>query len=259
MKMLMRASFPPLPRATALLHRLVHGWRRVTKLGVLQHLAPPRPRWFRSAARPSARAISCCARGRRSMPRATSSQRVIPPKMLTRIAFTFGSARMMRIAAPPSPDSTPRRCRGSWPARRRVLHEVHRRHREAAAVDHAADVAIELDEREVRSDGPPRRRDPPRRDRAVPPSPGGAASAESSSVILASRQTSRSTGAPPAVCSRITARGLISTRSASLAIIVRSRPFAIAAPAFQCAPNPILNASSRAAWSGRPSNGSVYW
>ena len=59
-------------------------------------------------------------------------------------------------------------------------------------------------------------------------------------MILASRQTSRSTGVPSALCSRITASGLISTRSASYASIVRSRPLAIAAPAFQCGPKPDL-------------------
>ena len=33
-----------------------------------------------------------------TMPLATSSVRVMPPKMLNRIAFTFGSAVMMRSA-----------------------------------------------------------------------------------------------------------------------------------------------------------------
>ena len=86
-----------------------------------------------------------------TMPFATSSVRVMPPKMLNRIAFTFGSAVMMlervddllRI----------RRAADVEEVRRLaavVLHEIHRRHREAGAVHDAADVAVELDEREVR-------------------------------------------------------------------------------------------------------------
>ena len=54
-------------------------------------------------------------------PRATSSPRVIPPKMLTRIARTFGSARMRRIAAATlsarAPPPMSRKLAGSPPAR----------------------------------------------------------------------------------------------------------------------------------------------
>ena len=53
-------------------------------------------------------------------PRATSSPRVMPPKMLTRMASTFGSAEddPHRRRDPVGP-RTARRCRGSWRARRR--------------------------------------------------------------------------------------------------------------------------------------------
>ena len=54
-------------------------------------------------------------------PRATSSPRVIPPKMLTRIARTFGSARIRRIAAATlsarAPPPMSRKLAGSPPAR----------------------------------------------------------------------------------------------------------------------------------------------
>jgi len=36
-----------------------------------------------------------------------------------------------------------RRRRGSWPAPRRILDGVHRRHRQAGAIDDATDVALE--------------------------------------------------------------------------------------------------------------------
>ena len=77
-----------------------------------------------------------------------------------------------------------------------ALHEVHRRHRQAGAVDHAADRAVEMDEADVVAARLGVRRAPPRRGRAAPRGPGCRKSAESSSVILASRQTSCSS-APP--------------------------------------------------------------
>ena len=74
----------------------------------------------------------------------------MPPKMFTRIARTFGSARMRphrrghlvgpRAAA--DVEEVRRLAAGA-------LDEVHRRHREAGAVDHAADRALELDEADV--------------------------------------------------------------------------------------------------------------
>ncbi len=76
-----------------------------------------------------------------------------------------------------------------------ALHEVHRGHREAGAVDHAADRAVELDEADVVPARLERRSGPPRRGRASPRARGAGTSAESSRVIFASRQTSRSCGA----------------------------------------------------------------
>ena len=80
-------------------------------------------------------------------PRATSSPRVMPPKMLTRIAFTFGSAedqahRRGDLVGPRAAADV-EEVRGLAAG---ALHEVHRRHREPGAVDHAADRAVELDE-----------------------------------------------------------------------------------------------------------------
>ena len=63
---------------------------------------------------------SCWARASIS-PRATSSPRVMPPKMFTRIASTFGSARIRRIAAATlsarAPPPMSRKFAGSPPAR----------------------------------------------------------------------------------------------------------------------------------------------
>ena len=96
-------------------------------------------------------------------PSAMMSQRMMPPKMLTRMAFTFGSD---------SDDLEGRRHLLLGGAAADVeevgglaaveLDDVHRRHGQAGAVDHAADVAVELDVVEVvlrwpRSpSGPPR-------------------------------------------------------------------------------------------------------
>src|ERR1700712_894950 len=85
-----------------------------------------------------------------TMPFATSSVRVMPPKMLNRIAFTFGSDVMILSALTtfsgfgrPADVEEVRRTAAV------VLHEIHRRHRETGAVHDAADVAVELDERQV--------------------------------------------------------------------------------------------------------------
>ena len=86
-----------------------------------------------------------------TMPFATSSVRVMPPKMLNRMTFTLGSAVMMRSAFTTfSGFDEPPMSRKLAGLAAVVLHQVHRRHREAGAVHDAADVAVELDEREVR-------------------------------------------------------------------------------------------------------------
>ena len=66
--------------------------------------APPR-RSSRRAGRRSGRSISICASACR-IPRATSSQRVIPPKMLKKIAFTCGS-RVITSSASTTPCASP--------------------------------------------------------------------------------------------------------------------------------------------------------
>ena len=86
-----------------------------------------------------------------TMPFATSSVRVMPPKMLNRIdlhARIGGDDAervddLLRIRRAADVEEVGRLAAV-------VLHEVHRRHREAGAVHDAADVAVELDEREVR-------------------------------------------------------------------------------------------------------------
>jgi hypothetical protein len=78
------------------------------------------------------------------MPSAMVSQRTMPPKMLTRMALTLEEdrislkARDTRSAVAPPPTS--RKLAGSPPC---SLHHVHGRHRQAGAVDHAADVAVQ--------------------------------------------------------------------------------------------------------------------
>jgi hypothetical protein len=83
------------------------------------------------------------------MPSAIRSQRTMPPKMLTRIAFTFGLERMSLKASVTRSPWRRRRRRGSSPAAAVQLDQVHRRHRQAGAVDHAGDVAVERDVVEV--------------------------------------------------------------------------------------------------------------
>ena len=96
--------------------------------------------------------VAAPARARASTsPRATSSPRAMPPKMLTRMARTIGSARMSRIAAATlsarAPPPMSRKLAGCAAG---ALDEVHRRHRQPGAVDHAADGAVEPDEAEAR-------------------------------------------------------------------------------------------------------------
>ena len=121
---------------------VVEGRRAVAKLRLLRastrrlgRVRPDDPDDHRHVARPAGARASIS-------PRATSSPRVMPPKMFTRIALTFGSARIRRIARGdlvgprPAADVEEVRRLAAGP-----LHEVHRRHREPGAVDHAADRA----------------------------------------------------------------------------------------------------------------------
>ena len=87
------------------------------------------------------------------------------------------------------------------------LDEVHRRHRQPGAVDHAADRAVELDEVDALLAGLPSTGSSSSRSRRAS-SAGCRKRAESSRVIFASRQANRSTGLPSAAVSRTMASGI---------------------------------------------------
>ena len=195
--------------------------------------SPPRRRSCRRSARPSGTARDCCARASIS-PRATSSPRVMPPKMFTRIAFTFGSVEdqahrgrdLVGPRAPADVEEVRRLAAGS-------LHEVHRRHREAGAVDHAADRAVELDEADagLASLEVGRVLLVEVAQRLQPGVAGERRVVERDLRVEADQSLRRRCRRRPV--SRTIASGLISTRSASLATIVRTRPFAIATAALE--------------------------
>src|SRR5450432_488437 len=75
-------------------------------------------------------------------PSAMTSHFMMPPKMLTKIAFTLGLRKIILKALVTcswlAPPPTSRKFAGA-------LDDVHRGHREARAVDEATDVAIERD------------------------------------------------------------------------------------------------------------------
>ena len=86
------------------------------------------------------------SRAAATTPSAITSQRMMPPKMLTRMPSTLASDRMILKAA-----VTRSRVRAAADVEevRRLpaveLDDVHGRHGEAGTVDHAADLAVELD------------------------------------------------------------------------------------------------------------------
>ena len=86
------------------------------------------------------------SRAAATTPVASVSQRRMPPKMLISTAFTFVSESRMRNAfltcSALAPPPTSRKLAGTAA---RVLDDVHGGHRQARAVHHAADVAVELD------------------------------------------------------------------------------------------------------------------
>ena len=86
------------------------------------------------------------ARDASMIPLAISSQRVMPPKMLNRIAVTFGSevitSSASTIASAFEPPPASRKLAG---LAARLGDDVERRHAEAGAVSEDADVAAELD------------------------------------------------------------------------------------------------------------------
>ena len=153
------------------------------------------------------------SRAAATTPSAITSQRMMPPKMLTRMPSTLGSdedelegrGHPLLGGAAADVEEVGRRAAVQ-------LDDVHRRHRQAGAVDHAADVAVELDVVELvpaasssfGSSSSTSRSSTTR---------GWRKSALSSKLILASSATS--SPAP------VTTSGLISTRQASSSMKAR--------------------------------------
>ena len=148
-------------------------------------------------------------------PLATSSPRVMPPKMLTRMALTLGSARMIRIAAATlsalAPPPMSRKLAGSPPARltRSIVVIARPAPLTMQPIVPSSLMKVSPASRASRSAG-----SSSSGSRSFSSS-GWRGSAESSSVTFASRQTSRSATVPSGPVSRTIASGLISTRSAS--------------------------------------------
>ena len=142
------AALPPFASCHRLLHRLVHVGRRREAVLLRIFIAISS---FVPVRRMTIGTLSGFCFVAVTMPFATSSVRVMPPKMLNRIDL---HARVGGDDAERVDDLLGIRRAADVEEVRRlaavVLHEVHRRHREAGAVHDAADVAVELDEREVR-------------------------------------------------------------------------------------------------------------
>ena len=153
---------------------------------------PPRRRSCRRSGPPSARCGSA-GRAPRSGPRATSSPRVMPPKMLTRMASTLGSPRMIRIAVATlsarAPPPMSRKLAGSPPARLTRSIVVIARPAPLTMQPMVPSSLMNVSPASRASLSAGASSSGSRRSS----SPGCRASAESSSVTLASRQTSRST------------------------------------------------------------------
>ena len=152
--------------------RLVHRRDRV-QAGFAPECAVLLPRWCRRGERRSAPVTSTRPMAS-AMPCATTSPRVMPPKMLIRIACTFGSAvtrlnafgDLLGAGAAADIEEVGRLAAVE-------LDRVHRRHRQTGAVDDAADVAVELDERDAGALAPRSRSRSPRPYRAALRIPGG--------------------------------------------------------------------------------------
>jgi hypothetical protein len=94
-----------------------------------------------------------------TIPLATASQEVIPPKTLTNTLRTTGRTARSPGRSPSPRPRRRRRCRGSWPADpaellARVGDHVQGGHDQARAVADDADLAVELDVVEVLGLGP---------------------------------------------------------------------------------------------------------
>ena len=201
--------------ATTFSGRLVH--RRARRA---RSAAPPRS----SSARPSSSLVPSrrttngtvgliCSNASIS-PRATSSQRVMPPKMLNSTALTASLERISSTACLISSASEPppaSRKLAGLPAR--LGDDVERRHHQPGAVAEDADVAVELDVLHALLLGRGARSDPRSRCRDSAAFSGWRYSALSSSVTFASSALTSRSG--------VTISGLISTSSRVLA---RSTP-----------------------------------
>ena len=142
-----------------------------------------------------------------TMPRATSSPRVMPPKMLMRIAFTFGSSRMIRKAASTlsafAPPPMSRKFAGSPPASltRSMVVIASPAPFTMHPIDPSSLMKLIPASRAAISDGSSSLRS------RIASRSGWRGRAESSSTILASSASNRP--------SSVTTSGLISARSAS--------------------------------------------
>ena len=116
----MDISARPADRRDDLLRRVVEiVRRRHIEPAFVRGCASPPPPWCLPGGRPAAPSARPPSPRRRT-PSAIVSQRMMPPKMLTRMPFTFGSAVMILNAAVTfSLARRRRRRRGSSPARRR--------------------------------------------------------------------------------------------------------------------------------------------
>ena len=158
----------------------------------------------------------------------------MPPKMFTRIARTLRSARISRIAAATfsarAPPPMSRKFAGSPPARltRSIVVIARPAPLTMQPIVPSSLMKLIPSARASTSIGSSSSRS------RIDSSSGWRGSAESSSVTFASSATPAARRAPPsAPRSRTIASGLISTRSASFAIIVRTTPLAIATACLQ--------------------------
>ena len=95
--------------------------------------------------------LSPISRAALTMPPATMSQRTMPPKMLIRAALTsLSETRILKALVTACFGDAAADVQEVGRRAARVLDDVHGGHGQPGAVDHAADVAVELDVVEVR-------------------------------------------------------------------------------------------------------------
>ena len=160
-----------------------------------QQLAAPRRRWSRRAGRRTAPSGLIWSNASIS-PLATSSQRVMPPKMLNSTALTLGSDRITSTALviasafepPPGVEEVGGLAAG-------LGDDVERRHHQPGAVAEDADVAVELHVGQARAPWPSAPADPRQMGRGARRCRGWRNSALPSSVTLASSAFTLALGA----------------------------------------------------------------